>query len=85
MAAGSADPQLNRLSALASALGSTALLVQLFVLVGSLTLAITRRWRPLVLHFPTDVLGSLLLASIWLGACWRVLWPNADAEPGAPP
>ncbi|GAA0721291.1 hypothetical protein GCM10010199_27640 [Dactylosporangium roseum] len=50
--------------------------------------AVSRMYRGM--HHPTDVLGSLLLAALWVGAVWWLIQPNCDltAEPceeDAPP
>ncbi|WP_432835942.1 phosphatase PAP2 family protein [Dactylosporangium sp. CA-092794] len=41
-----------------------------------LWVAVARTYRGM--HHPTDILGSCLLAALWLVACWWLLRPNQD-------
>jgi membrane-associated phospholipid phosphatase len=43
-----------------------------------LWVAVSRMYRGM--HHPTDILGSCLLAAVWVAAAWWLMRPNADRD-----
>ena len=58
-------------------------LLVVWALVAPLAVALSRLYRGV--HYPSDVLASILFASAWLAACWFTLRPAGTADRGRTP
>lgn len=58
-------------------IGPVASVIAVLVPLG---VALSRLYRGV--HYPTDVLASVLYASVWLAICWHALQPARGAPPG---